>query len=166
MKVFIENQRFNQWWLYLLLAIPLLSLLIPFVLDLNKIDPLLMLLPLLFLVFVYLFIFSIQLKTRIDENGVYYQFFPINWKLKLISWDEIENCYYRKYKPIKEYGGWGYRMKFRRGKAINIRGNCGIQLVLKDGKNLLLGTQKPNEVKKVIETYKGKIIQSKPVNSI
>ena len=35
-KVFIENQRFNQWWLYLILAIPVISLIIPFILKTEE----------------------------------------------------------------------------------------------------------------------------------
>jgi len=170
MKVFIENQRFNQWWLYLILAIPVISLIIPFILKteetLSRNNILEIVIPFLFLTIIYAFIFSIQLKTRIDEKGVYYQFFPFNRKLKLILWEEIEKCYCRTYKPLLEYGGWGYRMTIRKGKALNIKGNIGIQIIFKNGKKLLLGTQKQNEAKMVIETYKDKIIQSKSANSI
>ena len=170
MKVFIENQRFNQWWLYLILAIPLISFVIPFISKTEEVltrnDLLEIIIPFLFLTIIYAFIFSIQLKTRIDEKGVHYQFFPFNRKLKLISWNEIENCYCRKYKPLLEYGGWGYRTTLRSGRARNIKGNLGVQIIFKNGKKLLLGTQKQDEVKMVLETYKNKIIQSKSINSI
>ena len=170
MKVFIENQRFNQWWLYIILSIPLISFVIPFVSKTEEVltrnDLLEIFIPFLFLVLIYLFIFSIQLKTRIDEKGVHYQFLPFNRKLKLILWNEIENCYCRKYKPLQEYGGWGYRTTLRSGRALNIKGNIGIQIIYKNGKKLLLGTQKQDEVKMVLETYKDKINPFKSVNSI
>ena len=170
MKVFIENQRFKQWWLYLILAIPLISLLITLIskteVILSRHNTLEILIPFLFLSLIYSFIFSIQLKTRIDEKGVHFQFFPFNLKFRLISWGEIENCYCRKYKPLLEYGGWGYRMTISKGKALNISGNIGIQIIFKNGKKLLLGTQKSDEAKMVIETYKNKIFKSKSVNSI
>ena len=170
MKVFIENQRFNQWWLYLILAIPLISLLIPFISKTEKVlsrnDLFEIFIPFIFLVLIYLFIFSIQLKTRIDEKGVHYQFFPFNRKLKLILWNEIEKCCCRKYKPLLEYGGWGYRTTLRSGRALNIRGNIGVQIIFKNGKKLLLGTQKQDDIKIVLETYKDKIIEYKSVNSI
>ncbi len=82
MKIFIEKQRFNQWWLYLILTIPLLNLVLPILLKTEKImankDLSDFLIPLLILLLVYFFIFSIQLKTRIDEKGVHYQLFPFN----------------------------------------------------------------------------------------
>jgi hypothetical protein len=55
----------------------------------------------------------------------------------------------RKYSPIKEYGGWGFRYGFKNGKAYNISGNMGLQLILKNGDRILIGTQKPEE----LETY-------------
>ena len=53
-----------------------------------------------------------------------------------------------------EYGGWGYRISPRNGKAFNIKGSWGLQLVLSNGDKLLLGTQKPEELKKAIEQLK------------
>ena len=169
MKVFIEKQRFNQWWLYLILTIPLFALVIPLLLKIEKImasknlsD---LLIPLLILSLVYFFIFSIKLKTKIDEKGVHYQFFPFHSKLKLIPWNELEQCFCRTYRPLSEFGGWGYRVNFRNGRALNIKGNWGIQLVFSNGKKLLLGTQKPNDVKRILENYNNKLSPTKIVKS-
>ena len=38
-------------------------------------------------------------------------------------------------------------------KAINVSGDIGIQLELKNGKKLLIGTQKEAEAKSVLQTY-------------
>ena len=169
MKVFIEKQRFNQWWLYLILIVPIFTLVLPLILKTDKIlasnhlsD---ILIPLLILLLVYFFFFSIHLKTRIDEKGIHYQFFPFNLKLKLIPWNELEQSYCRNYNPLTEYGGWGYRINFRNSKALNIRGNQGIQLIFKNGNKLLIGTQKPEEVKRILETYNTKMSPTKLVNS-
>lgn len=170
MRVFIENQKFNQWWFHLIMVIPLLSIAIPLLLKNENIfsnkDLSNVWIPLVIIILVYSLILSVRLKTRIDEKGIYYQFFPFNLKLKLIQWNDLEQCYYRTYKPIKEFGGWGYRTKFGNGKAINIRGNMGIQLVFKNGKKLLIGTQKPNEINTVLETYNNKLSITKLDNSI
>ncbi len=169
MKVFIENQRFNQWWLYLILAIPLFALVIPLFLKTEKIMTSkhlsVILIPLIILLLVYVFIFSIRLKTRIDEKGIHYQFIPFNLKLKLIPWNELEQSYCRSYKALTEYGGWGYRVNFRNSKALNIRGNHGIQLVFKNGNRLLIGTQKPDEVNRILETYNSKLSPTNLDNS-
>jgi len=164
MKVFVEEQRFNQWWLYLLLAIPLISLVIPFMFNsddyVNGDKETLtgITISLVTVVMATLLILSIRLRTKIDENGIYYQFYPINFNEKFIPWSDISKCFVRKYNPLRAYGGWGYRSGFGRGKgkALNIRGNQGIQLELKNGKKLLLGTQKEELVKRTLESYKYK----------
>lgn len=169
MKVFIENQRFNQWWLYLIIIIPVFILVLPFLLNIEKImarkDLSVLLIPLLILFLVYFFIFSIRLKTRIDEKGIHYQFFPFNLKLKIVPWSDLEQCFCRSYRPLSEFGGFGYRVKFRNRKALNIRGNWGIQLIFNNGKKLLIGTQKPDEVKRILEKYNNKFSPTKLVNA-
>ena len=84
-----------------------------------------------------------RLEVRIDEVGIHYRFFPLHWHTRTISWKELKHVYPRTYQPIREYGGWGIRfgMGWRRGMAINMAGNQGLQLVFHGGRRLLLGTQ-------------------------
>jgi hypothetical protein len=102
-----------------------------------------------------------KLSTRIDEEGIQYQFYPFHFSMKKISWDKIEKVAVRTYLPMSEFGGWGLRGGFFfnkcKEKAVNISGNIGIKLILKSGKKLLIGTQKESEAKSVLETYKSKI---------
>ena len=90
-----------------------------------------------------------ELQSRIDVNGIHYRLFPFQLKLRDIKWDEIEKIEIRKYKALREFGGYGIRYGFY-GKAINVRGNTGIQIVFKNGKKLLIGTQKPQQVEDVL----------------
>lgn len=61
----------------------------------------------------------------------------------------IVRAYPRVYDPIREYGGWGIRMGLR-GRAFNMRGNNGVQLVLRSGTRLLIGSQRPEELAEAI----------------
>jgi len=174
MKVFVEEQRFNQWWLYVILSIPVLVFLLPYVfgrdITLNSDNETFIgiSISLITVLIATVFILMIRLKTKIDENGIYYQFFPLHINEKFISWNEISQCHVRKYKPLTEYGGWGYRSGFGRGKgrALSIRGTNGIQLVYKEGRKLLIGTQNSELAKKVLETYNYKINKTEFVNKI
>ena len=115
---------------------------------------------------IVLSIYTINLKTRIDEKGVQYQFFPFNLKPRLLSWCDIDSCYVRTYSPIKEYGGWGYRSGILSyGKAYNIKGNVGIQLILKNGKKLLIGTQQKEQAKQVIANYRSEMNADNPLEN-
>ncbi len=163
MKVFKEEQRFTQLWLIVLMAV---SLIVPIAIlfqEYNKPESSLSLNKLILTITVILLtallIFTFKLTTRIDEKGIYYQFLPFHLKLKLIAWQEISKAYVRNYSPISDYGGWGLKGGWSntKGKAINVSGDVGIQLELKTGKKLLIGTQKENEAKSVLATYASKI---------
>lgn len=92
-----------------------------------------------------------RLLTYFTEKGIRYQFFPFHFKTKIIRWEAVEKVYVRKYRPIMEYGGWGIRYGLN-GKAYNIAGNYGIQLELKGGKKLLIGTQKPDLIEELLRS--------------
>ena len=77
----------------------------------------------------YLF-FIMKLKTRVSEKGLHYQFFPIHLKEHVISFEDISSFKARNYSPLKEFGGWGIRWGFE-GKAYNVSGEKGLQLMLK-----------------------------------
>jgi len=95
---------------------------------------------------------SIRLDTEVDKDGIKYRYFPFHLTTKAISWDDVSKAYIRKYNPIMEYGGWGIRWgTYGKGNAYNVAGNMGLQLVLKNGKKLLFGTQKADDLDRVIE---------------
>lgn len=165
MKVFKEEQRFTQLWLIVLMVVSILVPLIIITREYAKENTSLTTQQFIFTVLALLasvgFIFCFKLTTRIDETGIYYQFFPFHFKLKQISWKEINNAYVRIYDPISDYGGWGFKGGWSKskGRAINVSGDIGIQLELTNGKKLLIGTQKKTEAENVLQTYKTKLQQ-------
>jgi hypothetical protein len=89
--------------------------------------------------------FVFRLETNITEVAISVRFFPLHLKFRKYLWLDIEAAEVRKYKPLLEYGGYGIR-GFGKNRALNISGNTGLQLVLKDGRKLLIGTQKGHEM--------------------
>ena len=83
-----------------------------------------------------------KLQTRINEKGVCIKFFPFHFSYVFYSWEDIEKIEVREYKPLREFGGWGIRFGSRGAKAFNTRGKVGIDILLKDGRKRLIGTQK------------------------
>lgn len=165
MKIFKEEQHIKQNWLKVLLAV---SIVVPIIMvtkeyleEISKITTNEFVLILLGISISVAFIFFFKLKTRIDEIGIHYQFSPFHLKMKIIQWKEIKKVHVRNYDPIGEYGGWGLKGGFfwnkEKGKCLNISGDIGIQLLLKNGKKLLIGTQKKEEAIQVLKTYKNKI---------
>jgi hypothetical protein len=168
MRIFEEEQKFIQLWLHILLILSFISGVVlitrEWILSTNddtnvKIG---FFVALGSMILVYGLIYSFELKTRIDEKGIHYRFIPFHLSIKFIAWDELNNAYVRKYDPISEFGGWGIKGRVlkrkSKGVAFNIKGNIGLQLELQNGKKILIGTQKEEEVKRVLITYADKII--------
>ena len=165
MRIFEESQKFIQTWVMIVLLVGLIAPLLAIANQWNeKTDKsftsnLDLIVSLIIIASIVLFIISVKLKTRIDNEGIKYQFFPLHSKLNTINWNEINKVYIRKYNPISEYGGWGFKGGFffrRKGTAFNISGNIGIQLELKNGKKLLIGTKQKEKVEQVLNYYKNK----------
>ena len=102
---------------------------------------------------IMLFIYS-KLYVTIDERAIYYRYPPFVNSEKTLTKTDIKEAYVRKYEPIWEYGGWGYRIRPGKGRAMNVSGNQGLQLILSDGKQLLIGTQKPEQMRQAVRRLK------------
>ena len=138
-----EEQPFDQAWLWGLMGVETIIVLLPMIL--MKVGlPIIALAAAVMLVTLVLMA-MLKLRTRIDDEGVHFRMHVVHWKEQTIPWSEIEQIYVREYSPIAEYGGWGIRYGAQ-GRAYNVRGKFGIQIVKKNGKRVLLGTQHPDEV--------------------
>ncbi|WP_436517551.1 hypothetical protein [Ekhidna sp. To15] len=103
---------------------------------------------------VVVLLYTSKLYVSIDQDHLYYRYPPFVNKEKKLGKADVKEIYIRKYKPITEYGGWGYRFRFRSGRAMNVAGNQGLQLLLKNDKRLLIGTQKPEKMKQAVRRLK------------
>ncbi len=161
MKVFKEEQRFTQLWLVVLI---IFSTIVPvgiILTEAKSMESSELVIALSVVILAPAIIFLFKLKTRIDEKGIHYRFIPFHLKTQIIPWSNINKIYVRNYDPISEYGGWGIKggslWNKKKGTAVNVKGDVGIQLELKNNKKLLIGTQLRNQVENTIETYKHKI---------
>lgn len=93
----------------------------------------------------------VRLETEVRSDGLYVRLFPFHIRYKKFTTEDLSECCARTYRPILEYGGWGIRYG-KNGKAYNVSGNQGVQLVLKTGKPLLIGSQKPDELAEAINS--------------
>ena len=164
--VFTEVQRFRQVWLWALLlavSLPLLGLfgygmVKQLVLDqpwgskpmsdtaLLIVGSLTVLsglgLPLLF--------FAMKMATVVGRTGISLRFLPFG--KEEIAFADIAEAAARSYSAIGEYGGWGVRSGGK-GKAYNVSGDRGVQLVLRNGTRLLIGSQRADELAGAIQPF-------------
>jgi hypothetical protein len=143
MNKFTEIQRFDQWWLKVILALPLFESLAFILNDYQSTGDVstnsLVGFASIALATI-LIVGVIKFTTTIDETGISFQFFPFHLTIRTIVWSDLDAAFVRDYSPLKEYGGWGIRHSLKNGKAYNIKGKAGLQLELKSGKKILIGT--------------------------
>ena len=96
-------------------------------------------------------VYAMKLTVRLDDQGLHVRFFPL--VKRDIPLEEIARWEARTYRPLLEYGGWGIRCGWK-GMAFNVSGNRGVQLELANGKRLLIGSQRPEELAAAISQAK------------
>lgn len=156
-KKFIEIQKFNQAWIWMIGIIPALIVLSTLGDELTKKDKQdfgdLIALSFSFLIITVTFVWIklIRLETVIDMNGIHikYKGLFINKKILLM---EIKSAEIKTYDPLWEYGGWGIKYSFKRGWCYNVSGDKGILLHLTSGKNIMIGTQLPEEAMQALNS--------------
>ncbi|MGB2128679.1 MAG: hypothetical protein ACPHXR_04290 [Flavicella sp.] len=152
-KTFKETQKFNQLWLWILLffvaSIPFYgvyeqSKVISEITYKSLFDEIAF--SMCMSVGLLLLVYLMRLETNIDQKGIRLYFFP--FVKKEFLFEDIEEMEVLDYGFI---GGWGIRFWTKYGTVFNIKGSMGLRIVLKNGKKYLIGTQKPEELKGVLQ---------------
>lgn len=157
--LFSEQQKFKQWWIWLLLFV--LNGIFAYgiyqqcykgeAFGDNPTSDTGLLIGFGVILLITLLFYIMKLQTIIKDDGIYVRFFPFQIAYRKYTWDKLTKIYVRQYNPITEYGGWGIRFGlFGKGNALNVSGNKGLQLEIVNKSNLLIGTQKPEELKNVL----------------
>ena len=92
---------------------------------------------------------SIKMTTLIKEDGIYVSYKPFQPRFVKFEWTNIQTAYIRTVNPLVEYRGWGIK-DGPMGRGYLVVGNVGLQLQLKDGTLILIGTQKPEEMEEAV----------------
>lgn len=150
---FKEEQKFTQWWLWLILiavtVIPVYGIYNQIILGQvfgNKPMPDAVLIVSAIIPFGILFLFWLfRLKTEINAKEIRISFFPLT--TRTVEWKDVKSAQVLDYGFV---GGWGIRLFTKYGTVYNIKGNKGLALELKNGKKCLVGTQKMEELSEVV----------------
>ena len=152
--LFKEEQKFTQWWLWLILIgvvmFPLYGIYKQLILGEQFGDKPMsdvgLIIFLILLLGVLLLFWLMRLKTEINQYEIRMHFFP--FVKKRILWTAVESAEVLNYGFV---GGWGIRLWTAYGTVYNIKGNKGLAIKLQNGKKFLIGTQKETELRKIIE---------------
>ena len=99
-----------------------------------------------------LLVFFTRLVTEVRSDGIYFQLSPFHRTFRRIPFEDVKQCEVRTYR-FTDYGGWSIRHG-KDGWAYNISGFRGVQLELMDGRRIMLGSQRPEELCEAIRTHR------------
>jgi len=104
--------------------------------------------------FFNILILCMKLEVEINNESINFRFKPFHLNPRIIEIKDIDKIYIREFKPYFEYGGHGIQRKFKYGRSYTVSGKIGLQLVLKNDKKILIGSQKPKELAAIIDKIK------------
>lgn len=100
-------------------------------------------------------IMFMKLRVVIEQDALYLRYFPI--AKKTYRTDEIAKCEALTYSPIADYGGWGVRYSLtKKHWAYNVSGNRGVMIDFKNGRKVLIGSQKADEFAQALSAVIGR----------
>ncbi len=156
--LFREEQRFRQWWIWLLIlgvaAIQWWGFIQQIVFGQlwgNNPGPdwMMWLLWLFIGIGMPLFFIYLALIIEVTPQYVSLRFRP--FARRIIPLAEIASVEMRTYQALREFGGFGVR-GYSDNRAYNVSGRQGVQLVLRDGRRVLIGSQKAAELALAIDS--------------
>ena len=104
---------------------------------------------------VFFVLLRTSLKTKITNEAIFVAYPPLLNKWKKFVPEEIQKYEVRTYKANWEYGGHGMKSRRKYGQSYTVSGNVGLQLYFKNGKRLLIGTQRKQAITHAMEKLMG-----------
>lgn len=104
---------------------------------------------LLFGVGLPVFFWWLKLEVEVWTDHIQIRYRP--FANRAISYAEIDHVQARTYNPIREYAGWGVKGWSSKKIAYNVSGSQGVEIFLADGRNVMIGSQKPKKLAAAIE---------------
>jgi len=144
--IFQETQRFNQWWVYLVMIGLVLVLLLQFnfkeaFLNQLTVDKVM---PSIIVGLILVLFLTLKMSTTITEEKILIRYFP--FLRKEFLWEELNNSQVIDYGFV---GGWGIRLWTDYGTVYNVRGSQGLHIQTAD-RQYVIGTQKEEKLRSSI----------------
>jgi hypothetical protein len=108
----------------------------------------------IFLLLVYIRLITVKLVTEVESNQVSVAMRGL-WRSYRISLEAVKSVQTITFHPIADWGGYGVRSTAK-GKAFIAQGNRGVQLELKKGGVIVVGSQRPDELAQSLNLHLSK----------
>jgi hypothetical protein len=157
---FQETQRISMWWVWLAVFVPAVIMASIFVQQIVFCQPhgehpgpdwLVWVLTVFLCLCVPALLLVLRLTVTIDEGGIHIRYYP--FVRRTIPFTDIRAFQARRYRPVREFGGWGIRTGLGKKSAYNAKGDLGVELYLRDMRSVMIGSQRHEELAATLRTH-------------
>jgi len=150
---FQETQRISMWWVWLAVFVPAVIMASIFVQQIVFCRPhgehpgpdwLVWVLTVFLCLCVPALLLILRLTVTVDEAGIHIRYYP--FVRRTIPFTDIRSFQARRYRPIREFGGWGIRTGLGKKSAYNAKGDLGVELYLRDMRSIMIGSQRHEDL--------------------
>ncbi|MCL4467921.1 MAG: DUF6141 family protein [Deltaproteobacteria bacterium] len=106
------------------------------------------------ILFIFGILYTAQLMTEVRTDGLYIRFKPFHASYRRFGFESLKTYTACTYRPIMDYGGYGIHRGWK-GWAYNVSGNSGVQIDLVNGKKIMIGSQKSEELVHALDIAAG-----------
>lgn len=156
-QLFSEKQYLRVWWLRILVSLLTVGTWVAFVVQIFYHTPVGTdpapdwgMYPLLLVMGIAFpwFFFTVHLRVTVTEDRLRLRYFP--FVTKTWTHDDIAQATAVTFRPIREHGGWGIKYSIDGAWVYSAYGNTGVELLLRDGKKVIIGSQRSSELAQAI----------------
>jgi hypothetical protein len=157
---FREVQRISMWWVWLAVFVPAGIMACIFTEQIVFGRPhgehpgpdwLLWVMTVFLCVGVPALLLILRLTVTVGDRGIHVRYYPfVN---RTIPFSDIHSFRARRYRPVREFGGWGIRTGLGKKSAYNAKGDLGVELYLKDMRSIMIGSQRHEEMAAAIRKH-------------
>ncbi len=154
--IYKERLKYERWDVLILLLVLTISLFLAFgykllndSMGLSPLEAIFALVFLAFLAFLWFYLARVRMKIEISEAWIKFRYYPLHSKSRKINFSQIQKVEAVNTPWSAEYTGLS--VNFRpNDKIYSTIGRTGVELSLKNGEILFLGTKNPDKVKALI----------------
>ncbi len=164
--LFEEKQRFTQWWLWLIISLAAIAGMSTVAVglwtqlvqgkpwgDKPMDDQTLVIFSVLMVTamcVLLLIFFNAMLEVVVDKNSVSYRYFP-----QMRQWRRLERESIQRIEAVDMFlRGYGLKRDLSGNRSVAVKGTKAVKVILLDGKELIIGTQKPTELLSALRMMK------------
>ncbi|HMW40150.1 MAG: hypothetical protein K1X68_05675 [Saprospiraceae bacterium] len=166
---FHETQQIRQWWIWLVVIILDIYFFIGFLyrafLHLtyfdNRFDQDFYGIGTLILIIINTLMYVSKMELSITPRGVALRFYPFRTEWQVFPWELIRHIRIRRFSAIREFSGWGVRLKSVGHGIAYLFGGCrALELILRNDATVLISTQRPMEMMQFLRAIFAKYLMS------